>query len=65
MAGVTFCQSCADHLVMVHLQHSALISVIQCTLEVFGDLLLPELFLNTIDDGHDTVDVFVEDVAFL
>ena len=50
---------------MIYLQHSFLVSILECTLEVFGDLLLTELFLHTIDDGHNSLYVSIKDVTFL
>ena len=50
LAGITLGLRQAHHLVVVHLKHTTLISVIQSTLEVFGNLFLTELFFNTVDD---------------
>ena len=50
---------------MIYLKHSFLVSILECTLEVFGDLLLPELLLHTVDDGHYSFYVSIKDVTFL
>lgn len=55
----------ADDLVVVNLQHARLVSSLQRVLKVLGDLFLAELLFHAVDDGHDALDVFVEDVAFL
>ena len=59
MNGVT------DELVMVDFEHAALVSVVQGTLEVFCDLLLAKLLLHAVDNGHDSLDVFVKNVTLL
>jgi len=50
---------------MLNLLHSPVVSCVQSILEVLRDFLLVELLLNAVDDGHDALDVFVEQVTLL
>ena len=50
---------------MVHLKFSLLVSCLEGALELPGNPLFTKLLLNTIDDGHDALDVTVEDIADL
>lgn len=65
LACIRLNQRLAHDLVVVHLQHAPLVSVLKRTLEVFCYLLLPELLLNSVDDGHDPLDVAIKDVTLL
>ena len=62
---VLLCHSFAHLVIMVNFQHTALVGTMERVLEVFGDLFLVELLLNTVDNCHDSFDVLVKDVAFL
>ena len=50
---------------MVDLQLSLLICCMKGVLEVASDSLLAELFLNSVDNRHDSLDVAVENIADL
>ena len=50
---------------MVHLKHSALVCILEGTLEIFGDFLLTELSLNSIDYSHYSFNITVKYVTFL
>ena len=65
LACIRLVEGLADHLVVVNLQHSALVCVLESTLKVFGNLLLTELFLDAIDNCHDSLYVSVKDISFL
>ena len=55
----------SHELVVVNLEDSTFVGTFQRALEVFGDHLLTKLLLDTVDDGHDTLDVTIKNVAFL
>ena len=65
LTGVRLIQSLTDNLVVIYLQHPALICILECTLEVLSDLLLSKLLLDTIDDCHNSLDIPIKDVALL
>ena len=65
LTGVRLIQSLTDNLVVIYLQHPALICILECPLEVLSDLLLSELFLDTIDDCHNSLDIPIKDVTLL
>ena len=50
---------------MVDLQLSLLICCMKGVLEVASDSLLAELFLDSVDNRHDSLDVAVENIADL
>ena len=50
---------------MINLQLALLIGVMQRTLEIFSDLVLAELLLNSIDDRLDSLDVPIKNVTLL
>lgn len=50
---------------MVDLQLSLLICSMKGVLEVASDSLLAELFLDTVNNRHDSLDVTIENVADL
>ena len=53
------------NLVVIDLERSTSVSALQSILEVFCDLLLAELLLDTVYDGHNALNIAVEDVTFL
>ena len=55
----------ADYVVMVDLQLSLFICCMKGVLEVAGDSFLAELFLDTVNNRHDSLDVAIENVADL
>ena len=66
MTSIVLLRHCfANQVFMVDFEHTALVCGVECILEVFAYLLLIELFLYSIDDCHDSFDVFIEDVTFL
>ena len=62
---VLLSHSFAHQVIVVNFQHSALVSRMKRVLEVFSDLFLVELLLNTVDNRHDSFDVLVKNVALL
>lgn len=52
-------------MIVIDLQLPTLVSVLQRTLEVFCDLLLPELLLNAVNDCHDSLNVAIKDITLL
>ena len=65
MTGVRLKHSLIHKLVMVNLQHSSLIRMMQRTLKVSINLLLSKLFFYATYDRHNSFDVLVKDVSFL
>ena len=65
LARALFLDSLANQLIVVYLQPSFLICVLQCVLEVACNALLAKFFLNSVDDRHDTLNVPVKDVTNL
>ena len=55
----------AYQLVVINLKHTSFIGVMQGALEVFSDLFLSKLFLNTVNDWHNPFDIPVKNVTFL
>ena len=52
-------------MVVFHALHSLLVRRVQSFLEVLVHPLLTELLLDSIDDGHDSLDVFIEELTLL
>ena len=52
-------------MVVLHTLHSLLVSGVQSFLEVLVHPLLTELLLDSIDDSHDSLDVFIEKLTLL
>ena len=64
--GVVALHEClTDSCIMFHSLHSLHVGRVECLLEVFGYPFLTELLLYSIDDGHDSLDVFVKEFTFL
>ena len=55
----------ADDVVMVDLQLSLFICSMKGVLEVACDSLLAKLFLDTVDNRHDSLDVTIKNIADL
>ena len=51
--------------IMLILQNSSLISIVECILEIFWNLLFTEFLFNSVDDCHYSFDVSIEHVSFL
>jgi len=65
LAGDRLVDRFTHNLVVIDLKRSTSVSALQSILEVFCDLLLAELLLDTINDGHDALNIAVKDVTFL
>lgn len=65
LTRVWLVQGLTDDLVMVYLQNSALVGVLQGSLEIFGDLFLAKLSLHTVNNGHNSFNIAIKDVTFL
>lgn len=50
---------------MINLQPALLAGRLKGALKIVCDALFAELLLNTVDDGHDALDIPVEDVTYL
>ena len=65
MTSVRLNHGLTDELIMINLQLTSLVRIIEGTLEVSGNLLLSKLLFNATDNRHDSLDVLVEDVSLL
>ena len=52
-------------MVVFHTLYTLLVRRVQSFLEVLVHPLLTELLLDSIDDGHDSLDVFIEKLTLL